>query len=51
MTWARYISMLNGNFNLPPARIVHSDRVARNRKSEEPDARKGRVRICGGALK
>ena len=29
MTWARYISMLNGNFNLPPARIVHSDRVAK----------------------
>ncbi len=29
MKWARFISMLNGNLNLPPARIVHSDRVAK----------------------
>lgn len=29
MTWARFICMLNGNLYLPPARIVHSDRVAK----------------------
>jgi hypothetical protein len=29
LTWQRFISMLNGNLDLPPARIVHSARAAK----------------------
>jgi RNA-directed DNA polymerase len=29
LTWARFLSMLSGSLNLPPARIVHPARVAK----------------------
>jgi hypothetical protein len=49
MTWERFITLINGPLFVPQARIVHSRRAA-NSNSEEPDARNGHVRVCGGAL-